>query len=689
MTIHIAGKKIEAWWLVLAVILAVAAFFRFYDLGKCAFRGDTILLWNMALRKVPPGLLLTQWFEVSGAAGQMPMPAFLMQEFLSLAGWPLTPFWVRFPFAFFGLLAVPAAFFGGRKLFGTAFGLVVAALLAVNSFHIATARESYFYSTLLFGYFLYFWCGAAITDRLLTGQAVKAGDLTILAAALFFTAYSQITGLLICAAAAILFFGLLFLRQRKLPVFKKNLISLVVVHVVMLSPVAIASWGLRPLLSQIGANRERGAEVVAMSGYNLFRGVTEALEQFSWGWTWPRITLLIVVIAAATYAFIRNREFRGLWLLYFIVAEIVLFSISRTASGANYEARYMSGFFPFFLAALAYGLLYFPKTVLGDRTPQGTARGIAGAFCAVGLGACLYPAYLQTQSTGAPAPYYDLIRWTDSNLPKGTPILVDRWFESWNEIAAHPTTNVFFTFTVPNEPPEAYIKNRWRDTAKEFFARFPDAAYLEIAKSYWEVPGIGSWEWPRQYFARHVAITNEAGLKLRHLGLANRGDFYAANTNRVIIEIFFNTPGDVISKARASGKKAIALYGPGWSYTKTQDYRDWRVLEGDAAIDLYNLTPSPLTVQVKIRALAVNGSKQVRASNGAMRTFAMNQFVDWPIGDIVLAPGLTQLQITDPLWSMGKTPLVVEGVDVAISAPAAIPLQPNEATGGSGEQAAQ
>jgi hypothetical protein len=661
-----AGKKIEAWWLALAAILAVAAFFRFYDLGKCAFRGDTILLWNMALRKVPPGLLLTQWFEVSGAAGQMPMPAFLMQQFLSLAGWPLTPFWVRFPFAFFGLLAVSAAFFGGRKLFGAAFGLVIAALLAVNSFHIATARESYFYSTLIFGYFLYFWCGAAITDRLLTGQALKAGDLAILAAALFFTAYSQITGLLLCAAAAGLFFGLLFFRQRQTPVFKRNMVSLTVVHAVLLAPVAIASWGLRPLLSQIGANRDQAAQVAAMSGSNLLRGVTEALEQFSWGWTGPRIVLLLLVLGGAIFAFIRNREFRGLWLLYFILAEIVLFSISRSAAGANYEARYMSGFFPFFLAALTYGLLYFPKAVFGDRLPRRTARGIAGAFCAAGLGACLYPAYLQTQLTGAPAPYYDLVRWTDSNLPKGTPILADRWFEPWNELKAHPTTNVFFTFTVPNEPQEAYIKNRWRETAKDFFARFPDAAYLEVAKSYWQVPEIGPWEWPRQYFARHVAITNEAGLKLRYLGLANRGDFYAANSNRVVVELFYNTPEDVVNKARAAGRKVIGLYGEGWSYTKTQDYRDWRVLESSASADLYNLTMAPVTAEVVLRAVAISGSKKIKASNGSEKTFIIDQLVEWNIGRLTLAPGLNKLALADALWSMGKAPLLVDGFDVSV-----------------------
>ncbi len=674
MTIRVAGRNVGLSWFALAAIIAVGAFFRFHDLGECAFRGDTILLWNMALRKVPPGLLLTQWFEVSGAAGQMPMPAFLMQLFLDLCGWPLTAFWVRVPFAFFGVLAIPAAFFGGRKLFGTTFGLVLAALLAVNSFHIATARESYFYSTLLFGYFLYFWSGAAITERLIAGEALRKGDLAILAAAIFFSAYSQITGLLICAAAGLLFFGLLFRRQRKLPVFKKNLTRLIVVHAILFAPVVVASWGLRPLLAQIGANRERGAEVVAMSGYNLFRGVTEALEQFSWGWTGPRVALLVVVCVAAILAFIRNREWRGLWLLYFIVAEIVLFSISRTASGANYEARYMSGFFPFFLAALAYGLLCFPKAVASG----GVERGLATGFVALGLGACLYPAYLQTQSTGAPAPYYDLIRWTDSTLPKGTPILVDRWFEPWNEIKAHPTTNVFFTFTIPNEPPETYIKYHWRDTAKQFFERYPDAVYLEVAKSYWQVPGIGSWEWPRQYFARHVGITNEAGLKLRDLGLANRGDFYAADTNRVVLEIFYNTPEDVMAKARASGRPVIALYGGGWGYIKPNwqngDFRDWRTLEGEAVVSLCNLTDHALPVRLKVRAAAVNGSKQVTAANGTKNTFPMGQMAEWDVGAFNLQPGATAVRLADPYWPASQALLLVDGFQVEpLPAPEATP----------------
>jgi hypothetical protein len=669
MTITIAKKKIEPRWLALAAIVAVAAFFRLYELGMSALRADSILLWSVAERHVPPGLLITKWFEVSGAMGQMPMPAFIMQFFLSLIGWHVTPLTLRLTFAVFGILTVPVAFFAGRRLKGPLFGLVLAALLAVNSFHIATSREAYFYSTMVFGNFLLFWASVILVEKLWKGESLEWRDLVLLAAALFFCGYSQITGLIICGTGGLLFFGLVIYRRKTSSSFKRNLISIIAVYAVIFLPVVFAPWGLKPLLAQIGAAKAVADQNSAMGGLNLLTGLIQIVEQFSWGWTLPARILLVAVLLSAGYAFVKNRDVHAIWLAYFIVMQIILFSLSRTASGASYEARYLSGIFPFFLACVAYGILYFSDALSGRILPSSAVRAATGAFCAIAILPALYPAYLQTQLTGKPVPYFEISRWFDSNLPPNTPVLVDRWFEPWNELKVHPSTNVVYTFTIPNEPVDVFVKNRWRDTAKAFFAKYPDAAYLEIAKSYWEVPGVGPWEWPRQFFAHHVVITNEAGMKLRNLGLANRGDYYAPTTNRVVVEIFYNTREDILSKARAGGQTVIGLYGDGWNFTKTQDFRDWRVLEGDAVIDLYNLTSSPLTVQVTIRALAVNGSKQVRVSNGVLKTFAANQFVEWPIGNRKLAPGLTQLRISDPLWTMGHIPLVVDGFDVTVASP--------------------
>lgn len=670
------GRSPARCWIIYAlcllVIVAVAAFFRLYELGKSAFRADTILLWELAKRHVPPGMVLTDWFNVSGAAGQMPMPAFIMQVFLSLLNWPVTPAMVRLPFALFGILAVPIAFFAGRRLHGPMFGLMLSALLAVNSFHIATSREAYFYSTLIFGYFLYFWAAVGILETLWNGGTLKLSDLAILAAALFFSAYSQITGLILCATGGILFLALLVYRQRKAESFKRNLLSLAVVYGVVLLPVFVASWGLRPILEQIGANKETAAKVVSMSGENLLTGTTKALLQFGWGWSLAGWALLVIAVGGAVYAIVRNRERQWWWIFYFMVMQIAVFGVTRSVMVATYESRYMSGIFPFFLACLAFGLLYFPRAAADALRRPGAANVASGVLCGAALVFAAYPAYLQTQLTGKPTPYFDIVRWCDSNLPRNTPVLVDRWFEPWNEFKSHPSTNVVFTFTIPNEPVDVFVKNRWRETAKDFFARNPDAAYLEIAKEYWDAPGVGPWEWPRQYFSRHVAITNEAGLELRELGLANRGDFYAANSNRVVVGIFYNTREDILSKARADGQTVVGLYGDGWNYTKTQDFRDWRVFEGSASLDVYNLTSAPVMAEVVLRAVAISGSKKIKVSNGSENTFTMNQLVKWNIGRLTLVPGLNKLVLADALWSMGKVPLIVDGFDVSVVPPEAV-----------------
>lgn len=684
-------------WVAFGAVMAVAAFFRLFELGKVAFRGDTILLWSLAQRRVAPGLLFSKWFEVSGAAGQLPMPAWVMQEFLSLTGWHVTPFMVTLPFAVFGILAVAAAYFGGRRLFGTAFGLVFAALAAVNPFHIGMSREVYFYSSGVFGYFLYLWAAAAWTERYWGKEGPAKSEIALMAAAVFFSAYSQVTGAIIVAAGGLLLLGLLVYRQRGTAAFVRNLAVLIGLHAVVLAPVAFASWGWRPIVAQIGANRDVAVQVVAMGGQNLGRAVLEMAAQFAWGWTPAAAALLALVLALGAAAMVKAREGRGLWLAYFVVMQIALFAVVRTAASANYEARYMAGVFPFFLALVVYGLLRAAAVLAGGRR-AGHAAG--AVLCAAGIGASLYPAYLQTQLTGLPAPYFDLIRWTDANLPPGTPVLVDRWFEPWNEIKAHPNTNVNFTFTIPNEPVDVYIQNRWRDSARAFLAKYPDAAYLEVAKSYWEAPGVGAWSWPREYFAHHVGITNEAGLELRRLGLANRGDFYAATTNRVILDLFYNRPEDVVEKARAAGRQVIALYGPGWQYSKPfmalngsdERYRDawtalaqagfreyfsdWRVLEEAAAVDVVNLASSNLMVEVTVRAVATPSSKQVEVVGGARMVFGAGQFASKVVAAAELPPGISRLVLRDSLWPSAKVPLMVESVSVG--AVAARPAPPQE-----------
>lgn len=658
-------------WVWLALIVAAAAFFRLYDLGMSAFRADTILLWELAKRHVAPALLFTDWFEVSGAAGQMPMPAFIMQLFLSLTGWHVTPAMVRFPFAFFGLITVLAAFFAGRRFGGNRFGLYLSALLAVNSFHIATSREAYFYAMSVFGYFMFFLVSANLADKMWYGRALTWKDALGLAVALFFSAYSQITGLTLCATAGLFLFGLLFWKRRKTPTFKKDLILLIVPHVVILLPLMLAGWGLRPLFAQILQSKNLATQAAAITGDSIFTGFSKAVLQYSWGWSPAGLAIFTAVVLGAAVYCVAKRDLKSVLLVYFIVVQTVLFVLAKGFSGAAYGARYMAGILPFFLAFLVYGLLELPGLVESKLLKNPSRRWLTAVCGAAAIGFCVYPAYLNTQVTGKPTPYFDISRWFDSNMPNGALVLVDRWFEPWNELRSHPSTNVIYTFTIPNEPLETFLQYHWRESAKDFFAKYPDAAYLEIAKTYWDVPSVGPWEWPRSYFANHVTIKNEAGLKLRKLGLTNREDFYAANSNRVVVEVFYNSREDILRRAAAEGRSFVVLYGPRWSYIKTQDYRGWRVLEKEGSLNVYNLTAAPADVALKLQAVAVNGAKHVTASAGQQRAdFQAGRIREWTIQPVRLAPGVNEIVLQDPLWGLSQSPLLVDSVECVALTPA-------------------
>ena len=67
----------------------------------------------------------------------------------------------------------------------------------------------------------------------------------------------------------------------------------------------------------------------------------------------------------------------------------------------------------------------------------------------------------------------------------------------------------------------------------------------------------------------------------------------------------------------AAGAPLLSLYGPAWRYVKTQDYRDWRVLEEQATLDICNLTDKPLSAEVRLRGVAISGTMVLINSGGA------------------------------------------------------------------------
>lgn len=661
----------------LAIIVSFGAFFRLYGLGEAAFRADTIQFWHWCNSNLSCVQMLSTWLEMQ--VDQLPLPLALTKWMLDTFHLPATHFTVRLPNALFGVALIPVMFAAGRRLGDSKVGLAAALLTAVNPFHIQLSGEAYFYSSAILGAGLMLWGLLEASALLSLGRLLSLRFYLVSGGGFFCLAYSQWTALGAAAIFILLLFLLIALAPIPVRARWRSFFSATLLYGIVGFPLLVSSWGLRYLLAKINSPQKAlGTKAVEVAGENAWSLVERTVGAFGWGGTPLRLGFTILILVAGIYAlFRRYRSSVERWLLpTALLGTVLLFLFSRNAIGAMYESRYLGGLLPVFTLLLALGLCEGPTAL---RLPASFARGLP-LFVVLAAIVNLPAAYACTRLTGKPTPYKGIVRWADENLQQGTPVLVDRWFEAWNELVPYPSSNAVFTFTIPNEPLDQYLRGHWRDSVMDFFARNPDAAYLEIAKTYFDVPTVGFWKWPRENFARHVAITNEAGIKLRQLGFAARGDYYASNTNRLIVEFFYNTREDVIRQRKAAGQRLLSYYGRGWGYeksgpmaflrVKTQDFRDWRKLDGEAVLDLINLTDAPISAQLVVRGVAVNGAKRVSAGT-VQHTFPAGQLESWNVGALTLNPGINEVAMNDSLWPAGQNPLLVERVELRETPPAA------------------
>lgn len=674
--------------LLFSVILAVAAVFRLYGLGGAAFRGDTIHFWRLCHVDITGWQIVQHWMELR--IGQLPFPLAFTKFFIDLFHLPPTDFNIRLPMALAGLATVPVMWHVGRRLGGRWAAVLAALLMALHPFQIQMSVEAYFYATVILGAALMF--GAFLDALVALRDRTALGAMTHVAAAggLFLVAYSQITGWLTAFCLGVAYLVVLFKRSKVDAATRRDLwISLGALGVAF-APLLFFSWGLPFNFGKLFDTQEKqaAAKALAVLGGTPLELLGRTVTSFGWGDTLLRTAFTALILAVAGWAAVADRERRIAlrWTMGLFGASFLLFLLGRPLISATYESRYLTGLIPLYVAMLAVGLAALPGLLRG--TPLNKGRwpvfiGVALAAAAVGL--LVKPAWAVNRQDGHPTPYRKITRWANENLRPGTPVLVDRWFEPWNEMVPYPSSNAVYTFTIPNEPVDVFISHGWRRSAQEFFMRHPDGVYLEVAKSYADVAGVGPWEWPRKFFAHHVALTNDAGFYLREVGLAARGDYFADNTNRLVVEAFFNKAEDTMRLMRAAGVSVYTYYGPGWKFEKSgpmqglrqlsdpqgrpvREFRDWRVLEDSAQLDVVNVSTSPVLAMVELRGTAFGGAKSVQVSPEIKHTFADWQqayrLSAWQIGPLSIMPGVNVLTLSDPLWSLSQNPLLVSEIRV-------------------------
>jgi hypothetical protein len=661
--------------IVLTLVIALGAFFRLFQLGLPAFRADTIEFWRICHQDLSAINLFTHWLDIVGRTGQFPFPMVFEKALINVFHLPPSDFWIRFSSAFFGILTVPAMYMAARQIGGWRFGLFTAALLALNPFHIQMSREAYYYTPLLLGSVLMLWSVGWTFNHRKVRKKFPLYFFIVTAFGFFLLVYSHLSGLGLAALLVPFSAGIMIWRVRRFRAYTGELVILLCIYGVIGLPLILLPWAV-PYFIRENLRPEVQENLVRYGGRNLpplWETMKNIFGRMTFGTTPLRFAFTLAVLAsgfAAAFLAKKRGKYLPLVTAAAFIAVLLMYQVTQRFTATLSSLRHQSVILPALLLFIAFGIWQIP---LPRRWKAGKARRRAAwIFALIALSLNVLPAGWCTQLTGKPTPYKEIARFCDQSLPPGILVLVDRWFEPWNELRIYNSTNVYFTFTVPDEPEDTYRKNRWRETALNFFNYFPDAAYLELNRVNRDVRGIVS----SVNFARHAAFTNQAAIELRNLGLAYREDCYSPQLNRLIIDIFYNTRDDIITRARNEGRKYLMFYGPGWSYTKlwqqTGDFRDWRIMAETAAVDVYNLAGNPVRIDLILRGVAANGSKRVAfisqapgpQAAAAYYDFANRQLQEWQLKGIDLQPGMNRLRLRDPLWSIAKNPLLVDFVRI-------------------------
>lgn len=644
--------KTQVWHILLCLIVLFGMVLRMLWLGTPALRADTILFFSICQQAPSSGYIMTHWIELTGFTGQFPLPVALIRFFLDIFHLPLTHFTLRLPDVFWAGLSIFAAGQAGRRLLSPRTGLIWAALLALHPYFIQATREPYYYAPMICGLALLLW-GAALVFCRYQGkeESLPAWQyVSVLVAGTALAVYSQPSGWgLVALIMASVYLVLLIARQWRVLIILSGILFLLAL------PMLFAPWGLTQIRALASAEHQQASLRLLAGEYRkpLFDHLREVWLTFSWGHGVLRAIPAVLAVLLWGDDIRRNRKNLLRYLIAALFLGSTVFSLAAQMHAATFQtSRYMFSIFPLLLGGYAQGL-----AGLLDRLQKPLLRRIAqGAVALFFFIPLIPPAVQSVRLTGSPTPYKDIVRWCDTQLAPGTPVLVDRWFEPWNELKVCPSTNVFFTFTVPNEPLDTYLQVNWRKTAEQFFEKYPDAVYLEIAKSYWENPQVGPWQWPRKYFKQRAVIRNEAGLKLREAGLLYREDG-GPYTNRLSVEIFYNTTDDLIAAARQQGRDVLRLYGEGWGYAKPGwqqgHFEDYRTFGQTASMDIYNLKETLLTGSIEISAAAAQRPKTVSVSN-ANTVFTPGRIRTWTV-PLTLQSGRN----TVPFISPSSDPLFV------------------------------
>jgi hypothetical protein len=635
-------KKHWAWLAGLA-ILAVGSYLRLTLLYTGTMGSDVMEFFKICQTGVSPAELM---LNAPKHIGELPPLWFAAHNwFLQTFGLEATFGNVRLLDALTGILTILAAFGAGTAAGGRRTGLLTALFVALQPLHVQLSRECYFYSGLVLACFLGLWSVLRLAARLARSAAPDVGFYVLALSGFFVLTSAHTSSWSFAAVLVVAWYVLLIPAVWHKRMALRHLIGFTLALFFAGLPVLLSSWGLQYALSlTFGERGAYWANVFGEQDRNFFLTTWQMISSYLMGRggirTVASLLLLVGGIWTCARAWKTDRQLRAF--ASFGVGAFVLLAFLHARSAFPVENRHYSSLFPILAIGVSLGLVRWADLAAAKWKASPVLAKLPLAAPPVLVIALLgWPAWLSSQQDFSP-PFRAISDWADSRLPPGSVVLCDRWFTPWNEFRINPSTNVTYTFTIPSEPIQTYTDSRWRDTAKQFFAVNPLAAFFE-QKVYWA--RLGPWTWPQENFARQEVFEDKAAARLDAMGLYYRARPMDYPREWIPLVMYYNTEEDLVARAQQAGDRLLCLFGPGWQYTKTQDYRDWYVLQEEAIVVVHNLTAEPVSASVEVTGTAVQGPVTVMVQAGVTGAFQPNQIQSVRLGPLQLQPGRNEIRL--------------------------------------------
>ena len=639
-------------WVLLPVVLLVGAYFRLAGLGDGGVPGDELEIWRFCESGLSASQILAGKLEHT-MSYLFPAWVKALQEMFNL---PLSRFSLRLPGALLGIATIIFVYLSGRVLFGNKGGLVAALLLACNPLHIQCSREAYPYVMGVLGAALNLWAILSSARDQWAGRRVAVLSYVALAVGLLLMMHASIASWPVAVVEAAIF----FVVQAVFAWRRKKFVGPIITIAMVLIICGPNIWG--QIISVIQRGSAKYTQAARHAAPPLFdpKGLT-SIYNFAFGNTWVGLAFVAILIVAAILAIWLRKDRRGLLILVVLLfAGFFATMVSRYIKGNPFNPRFLVLLVPAYQLFLCAGIL-MPLTLPEHRLSKSRATGLTAVLAVLAILLMARPAVHASQLRGNPYNYREIVAWADSHFPRGTPVLCERFFDAFNEFRVNSPTNVVFTATIRNEPLKAYQDSDWRGTAVEFLTNNPDASFYETRMfMLYQEP----WPWPAQYFARSRPFIDEHYVKLHALGLNYRALAKGMRIEDMPRTIHYNTVDDLKRKAMDQGSAAFALYGSGWTYNKTGDYRDWRVMQEVATVDVYNVTDDRQKVLLTVFGATPNAAKGIVTDLGQQQKFPENQLSAIAFGPITLVAGKNTVTLKDPAWQSRQVPLFAMKLEV-------------------------